>query len=178
MLAAGSAMAADGTINFTGSITDQTCTVDSGSQNLNVNLGKVAQTALNGAAGMKAAPTRFTLSLSDCPDTVTGANVKFDGTSDGVNQNLLALDNGTGIATGVGIEIADKNGTAIPLHTASPDYTSPQGPTHWTLLPVMSLPAQPSPPVQQTAPRSSPLTTNNTVPSRGAFSSSYPCAAA
>lgn len=127
MLAPGSAMAADGTINFTGSITDQTCTVDSGSQNLNVNLGNVAQTALNGAAGMKAAPTRFTLSVSGCPDTVTGANVKFDGTSDGVNQNLLALDGGTGIATGVGIEIADKNGTAIPLHTASPDYTLAAG---------------------------------------------------
>ncbi|MDX6977346.1 fimbrial protein [Citrobacter portucalensis] len=122
LLVAGSAVAADGTINFTGSITDQACTVDTGSQNPNVNLGNVAQTALNGAAGMKAAPTRFTLSLSDCPDTVTGANVKFDGTSDSVNQNLLALDSGTGVATGVGIEIADKNGTVIPLHTSSADY--------------------------------------------------------
>nr|WP_313070928.1 hypothetical protein [Atlantibacter hermannii] len=28
MLAAGNALAADGTIHFTGSITDQTCTVD------------------------------------------------------------------------------------------------------------------------------------------------------
>lgn len=127
LLVAGDALAADGTIHFTGSITDQTCTVDTGSQNLPVDLGNVAQTALNGAAGMKAAPTRFTLSLSDCPDTVTGANVKFDGTSDGVNQNLLALDSGTGIATGVGIEIADRNGTAIPLHTASTDYPLAEG---------------------------------------------------
>lgn len=123
LLVAGHALASDGTIHFTGSIVDQTCTVDSGSQNLNVDLGSVAQTALNGAAGMKATPTKFTLSLSDCPDTVAAANVKFDGTSDGVNQNLLALDSGSGIATGVGIEIADKNGTAIPLHTASSDYT-------------------------------------------------------
>ncbi|HFO7006628.1 TPA: fimbrial protein [Escherichia coli] len=122
LLVAGNAVANDGTIHFTGSITDQTCTVDSGSQNLNVDLGNVGQTALNGAAGMKASPMRFTLNLSGCPDTVTGANVKFDGTSDGVNQNLLALDSGTGIATGVGIEIADKNGAVIPLHTASMDY--------------------------------------------------------
>ena len=127
LLVAAGAVAADGTIHFTGSITDQTCTVDSSSQNMNVDLGNVAQTALNGAAGMKASPTRFTLSLSDCPDTVTGANVKFDGTSDGVNQNLLALDSGTGIATGVGIEIADKNGTASPLHSASADYTLAEG---------------------------------------------------
>ncbi|MDR9889184.1 fimbrial protein [Pseudenterobacter timonensis] len=122
LLVAGNALAADGTIHFTGNITDQTCTVDAGSQDLTVDLGNVAQSALNGAAGMKAAPTRFTLNVSECPDTVTGANVKFDGTSDGVNQNLLALDSGTGIATGVGIEIADRNGTPIPLHTASTDY--------------------------------------------------------
>lgn len=131
MLAAGfctaTANAADGTINFTGTITDQTCTVDSGSQNLNVPLGNVAQAALNGAAGMKAAPTRFTLALTNCPGTVTGANVKFDGISDSVNQNLLALDTGTGVASGVGIEIADKSGTAIPLHTASPDYALAAG---------------------------------------------------
>ena len=63
LLVAGNAVANDGTIHFTGSITDQTCTVDSGSQNLNVDLGNVGQTALNGAAGMKASPTRFTLNL-------------------------------------------------------------------------------------------------------------------
>ncbi|MDZ4034389.1 fimbrial protein [Kluyvera ascorbata] len=124
---AGNVQAADGTIKFTGSITDQTCTVDSVSQNLNVDLGNVAQTALDGAPGMKASPARFTLNLTGCPDTVTGANVKFDGTSDGTNQNLLALDSGTGIATGVGIEIADKNGTAIPLHSASADYSLTEG---------------------------------------------------
>lgn len=121
------AYAADGTIRFTGSITDQTCKVDTGSQSLNVDLGKVAQTALNGAAGMQASPTRFTLALSDCPETVTGATIKFDGTSDAVNQKLLALDSGTGVATGVGIQIADKNGTEIPLHTTSPDYALATG---------------------------------------------------
>lgn len=127
LLAAGNAIAADGTINFKGSITDQTCTVDAGSQNLNVDLGKVSKTALNGGAGMKAAPTRFTLSLSACPDTVKTANVKFDGKADSTNPNLLALDTGTGIATGVGIEIADKNGTAIPMFTASTDYNLVEG---------------------------------------------------
>ena len=123
MLAAANAMAADGTIHFTGSITDQTCKIDTGTQNLPVNLGNVAQTALNGAKGMRAAPTQFTINVSECPETVTGANVKFDGTSDHNDQSLLALDSGTGIATGVGIQIADKNGTAIPLHSASSDYT-------------------------------------------------------
>ncbi|XQK40006.1 fimbrial protein [Escherichia coli] len=63
--------------------------------------------------------------------------MKFDGTSDGVNQNLLALDSGTGIATGVGIEIADKNGAVIPLHTASMDYPSRQAAIRWTSSPAM-----------------------------------------
>ncbi|HGY3715834.1 TPA: fimbrial protein [Citrobacter gillenii] len=123
----GGAQAADGTIKFTGTITDQTCKVDTGSQNLPVSLGNVAQTALNGAKGMRAAPTKFTISVSECPEAVVGANVKFDGTADNNDQTLLALDGGTGIATGVGIQIADKNGTAIPLHSASPDYALVEG---------------------------------------------------
>ncbi|MCM7587701.1 fimbrial protein [Enterobacter chuandaensis] len=113
--------AADGTINFTGSIIDETCTVDSGSQNLNVDLGKVSKTSLDGAAGKKAASSSFTLSLSKCPETVTTAKVKFDGTSDSSNQQLLALNSDTGVASGVGIEIADSSGNPIALHTASPD---------------------------------------------------------
>lgn len=119
--------AADGTIHFTGSISDQTCTVDSRSQGLNVDLGTVAQASLNGAAGIKASPTRFTLLLNACPDTVTGASVKFDGTPDQLNTTLLALDDDTDAATGVGIEIANPDGSAIPLHSASSDYTLTEG---------------------------------------------------
>lgn len=122
-----SVMAADGTIHFTGSISDQTCTVESNSQSLNVDLGQVAQAALNGAAGIKASPSSFTLILSECPDTVAGASVKFDGTPDELNKNLLALDDDTGVATGVGIEIANSDGTAIPLHSASADYPLTEG---------------------------------------------------
>lgn len=121
------AQASDGTIHFTGSISDQTCTVDSSSQNLTVDLGKVSQTAFSGGVGVKAAPTRFTLSLSACPDTVTGASVKFDGDTDNANQNLLALDSGTGVASGVGIEIADINDAPIPLHSASANYPLGKG---------------------------------------------------
>lgn len=124
MFMTSSVMAADGTINFTGSITDQTCTVGN---SVSVNLEKVAKSALDGGSGKKAAPTPFTISLTDCPDTVTGASVTFDGTPDSVNQTLLALDSGTGNATGVGIEIADKNGTPIPVHTRSPDFTLSSG---------------------------------------------------
>ena len=127
ILMAGNAVASDGTIHFTGTISDQTCNVDSTAQDLNVMLGTVSQSTFAGIAGTSAAPTKFTLSLTGCPDTITGANVKFDGTPDAVNPHLLALDSETGSATGVGIEIADKNGAEIPLQTASSDYALEEG---------------------------------------------------
>ncbi len=53
--------------------------------------------------------------------------MKFDGTAHAVNQRLLSLDSGSNVASGVGIEIADKNGSAIPLYSASGDYTLDEG---------------------------------------------------
>lgn len=121
------AQAADGTINFNGEIIDQTCTVAPDSVTKAVNLGKVAASALTGTVGTKASPTRFTLKLTNCPATATAATIKFDGTRDADSADLLQLTQVTGAATGVGIEIADKNGTPIPLHTASSAYTLKTG---------------------------------------------------
>lgn len=122
LLVSGVAVAEDGVIRFNGSITDQACSIDSGSQALNVDMGNVSQAALNGSAGLKASPTHFTINLENCPSTVSGANIKFDGTPDPANPSLLAIDTETGSASGVGIEIADKNGIPIALHTASSNY--------------------------------------------------------
>ncbi|WP_410003517.1 fimbrial protein, partial [Klebsiella pneumoniae] len=75
---ASSAFASDGAVNFTGSITDAACTVDTASQNQDVFLGNIARTAFP-VAGSLAAAKKFTLVLKNCPDTVTGATVRFDG---------------------------------------------------------------------------------------------------
>lgn len=122
-----SVQASDGTINFTGSITDKTCTIDSGSKNLNVPLGNVSKTSLNGAPGMKSSPTNFQIGLSGCPETAKAATVKFDGKVTGTDQSLLALNDVEGVATGVGIEISDMNNNPIALHTASPEFILAQG---------------------------------------------------
>lgn len=118
------ANAADGTIHFTGAIIADACTVDADSQDMTVNLGSVSSTAF-GAAGDKASPTRFTINLGSCPTTLTSASVKFDGVADSANNDLLQLDasaDPTDDASGVGIEISDNTGTAIPLFTASKEY--------------------------------------------------------
>lgn len=121
-----SANAYDGVIKFTGSLTADACKIDAGSQNLPVDLGQVATTAFNAGKGTKASPTKFSLQLTDCPATVKGATVKFDGTSDTADTTLVALDSGSD-ATGVGVEISDNTGAAIPLHSASPVYTLAPG---------------------------------------------------
>lgn len=128
LLVAGNALAADGTIHFTGNITDQTCTVDSTSQSLEVPMGNVGASALAGGAGTVASPSRFILQLTDCPDTVTSATIKFDGDTDNTaaGSGILKLDSDS-TATGVGIVISDNAGTPIAIHTDSPAYALTTG---------------------------------------------------
>ncbi|WP_025123593.1 MULTISPECIES: fimbrial protein [unclassified Serratia (in: enterobacteria)] len=117
-----SAFAADGQVNFTGEIIDSACqVVNTPSNPLNVVLGKVAKTAFTGT-GSTAAATKFTLQLTNCPATVNTASVKFDGTSVNGDTTLLALTQESGVATGVGIQLADASNTVLPLYAASMAY--------------------------------------------------------
>ncbi|HEY2451831.1 MAG TPA: fimbrial protein [Scandinavium sp.] len=122
-----SAFSDDGKINFIGSITDSACTVVNNVSNpLNVTLGSVSSTAFSGA-GSTAAPTKFTISLTDCPINATTASVKFDGTADSNVSSILALTNEAGVAQGVGIQLVDNQNVVVPLHTASSDYPLVEG---------------------------------------------------
>lgn len=116
------ASAADGTINFTGTILDSACTVNTASASQTVNLGMVQRTAF-AAAGDVAAATRFDIVLENCPDTVTSASVTFDGVANTANGNILALASGQ-TAEGVGVALFEADGvTAIPLGTKSASMT-------------------------------------------------------
>lgn len=117
------AQAADGTINFTGNITDDACTVTPATANQTVTLGTVNSGSF-ASAGATASPTRFGITLTSCPAAVTTASVKFDGPTNAANSDLLALTAGAGIATGVGIGIYEQNATTmIPVSTASASKT-------------------------------------------------------
>jgi len=125
------AMAADGTINFTGEIVDAPCSISPNSQNMTVPLGKVARTVLDGGKGKKATPAKFTIDLLGCGATAKGATVSFTGTPDLDDATTLRLANagqvGVTTASGVAIELGDSAATKIPLGSESAQYVLGQG---------------------------------------------------
>lgn len=116
--------ASDGTLNFTGSITDVACTVNTPSQE--VNLGSISAASLNGAAGKRAAETQFNIELLDCPAD-SSVEVKFDGPADAAYPELLELNSGATTATGVAIELSDREQSHIKLGQNSKPYAITTG---------------------------------------------------
>ncbi|HHS9580842.1 TPA: fimbrial protein [Raoultella planticola] len=107
-----------GQIEFSGSITDTSCNIDSTSANQIVDLGKWASSYSTGA-GSETTKTAFHIKVKDCPATVTKVSVLFDGTRDSNNSNLLAVNGG---AQGVAIKLyEDDKATPINLGTESKD---------------------------------------------------------
>ncbi|WP_260436074.1 fimbrial protein [Burkholderia sp. Bp9143] len=129
LFAAGSAMAADGTINFTGNITAASCSITGGAgtnvtgqkgkQDIAVNLGTVSADSIGGTAGHGiAGGTSINLSL-DCGSTATDltlVKMKFDPLAgsgiDGKNNKLLKV---AGTAKGVGIGLYDDSNNLLNL---------------------------------------------------------------
>lgn len=106
-----------GNVTFNGSIISAPCSIAPDSTDIDVNMGAVAASAVNG--GKTATPVPFVINLKDC----TGQNsvvVKFGGTADQTNTNLLALQGGH--ATGAGIQLMTGNGDAINLGEDSPEF--------------------------------------------------------
>jgi major type 1 subunit fimbrin (pilin) len=124
VLTAVNANAADGTVNFTGEIIDQACTVDIGSNNtMTVDLGRVARTAFQNT-GDESDSTKFTIKLINCPSTVTSAQVKFDGANDSNNSDLLAITSGSAAAGGVAIKLMTADKSLLGLNQAN-SYSYP-----------------------------------------------------
>lgn len=126
---ANTALAADGTINFTGEIIAASCVASSGagtsvgggagSQTVDVNLGKVSMDSLGGSAGGGiAAGKSINLNL-DCGNTAAGlttVTVGFDPMAgSGIDQKNNSLLKTVGTATGVGIGMYDANSQLINL---------------------------------------------------------------
>lgn len=110
------AFAAAGIVNFTGEIIDAACDVDVASQNQTVVLGTYNKSEFT-AVGDKTAATKFNIVLKNCPSSVNTAKVRFDGTPDLADSNLLAIDSSVaGAATGVAINLMTADKADLPLH--------------------------------------------------------------
>ncbi|KAA5971611.1 fimbrial protein [Pantoea sp. M_9] len=117
-LFSGAAFAVDGTINFTGKITDDTCDIDAGSATQNINMGTIGSDAFQGP-GTIAGATGFKIVMTNCPASHSAVSVKFDGAPDNGNPDILALSSSPTNASGVGIQLRDYDRTPISLNTDS-----------------------------------------------------------
>ncbi|MBA1197009.1 type 1 fimbrial protein [Pseudomonas plecoglossicida] len=96
------AIASDGTINFEGVITSQTCTINSPPT---VVLPKIPAGALKGVEGGTAGLVDFTVDLTACTGSATTAAAFFEGGA-GVDVGTGHLLN-TGTASGVEMQLVD-----------------------------------------------------------------------
>lgn len=114
------AFAMDGTINFTGSVTSNTCTVDgngTGSNNFNVLMPTVSVDSLT-TQGQTAGNTPFSIHLTACtPDSGT-VHTFFEPASNG-NASTGNLTTAAGGATNVEVRLL--NGDASPINVTLAD---------------------------------------------------------
>ena len=111
ILGSAAAHAADGTITITGQITDRTCTVDSKSKDLAVALPTVSAVSL--APGQTAGRTPFTISLTNCSEGGKVATYFEPGST--VDYDSGRLNNDTGTATNVQVQLLGDNNQVIPV---------------------------------------------------------------
>lgn len=106
------AHASDGTINFSGQLTAQTCTT---TVNNTSNVGTVTLPTFSistlATAGATAGATNFNINLSGCQGTIKTAAAIFEAGSgvDPTTQNVI----NTGTATGVQLQLLDSAGKVI-----------------------------------------------------------------
>lgn len=120
------AEASDGTINFTGEIESQTCTVsvNGGTSTGTVVLPTVSSSLLK-TSGQTAGSTRFTIGLSECSTETGDVYAYFE---QGVNVNAEGRLINTGTATNVDLQLLDGANNALNAgsteQTASPATAS------------------------------------------------------
>ena len=115
------AFAHDGQVNITGSIQSNTCIVDTGSQNMTVDMGNVSSKQFY-RAGDTGAAQSFVIKLVKCGDAASGVSVTFNGQVDSRDSRLLALDSSESAASGMGIAILDLDRKIVPLNDQSKKY--------------------------------------------------------
>ena len=108
--------ASSGTINFTGKVLADTCTINvNGSTTSTVALPTVMTAAFGSTAGTVAGATPFTIALTGCDPNTTSAKMAFSGTQ--VDSGTGNLKNAT--TGGSNVEIQLLNSSSAAINTSS-----------------------------------------------------------
>ena len=123
LMAAATAQAADGQVEFSGTINDNACTINSESVKKSVDMGQVRIADFANTVGATAGSTPFSISLENCSgSTLKNASVTFSGQQAATDATVLGMTGENQVA-GVGIQINDaRTGNKLALNAASTDY--------------------------------------------------------
>lgn len=123
LLASAGAFADSGQIVFTGSVTDNACTINTNDITKSVTLDPVRIADFANRVGAKAKPKNFSLTLDNCSlATRNNVQIKFSGQPDQGDTTLLGLT-GENQVQGIAIQIDDaRTGAKVPLNVATADY--------------------------------------------------------
>jgi major type 1 subunit fimbrin (pilin) len=123
LLMAANAQAADGQVEFTGTINDNACSINTESVKQAVDMGPVRIADFANTVGATAGSTQFSISLDNCSgSTLKNASIKFTGQQSATDATVLGMTGANQVA-GVGIQINDaRTGQKLALNTASDDY--------------------------------------------------------
>ncbi|MDF3826133.1 MULTISPECIES: fimbrial protein [unclassified Pseudocitrobacter] len=119
------AFAHDGTVNISGMFRSNTCILAQDSRAIQVSLGTLSISQF--AQGHASAEKAFVINLEQCGADVSAANVTFSGESDSAMAELLAIETGSGAATGLAVALLDDHQALIPLKQESKPYPLKQG---------------------------------------------------
>ncbi|KML22921.1 hypothetical protein VL10_14575 [Leclercia adecarboxylata] len=115
-----SAFAADGSIQFTGTVIDTGCDIRvapthnaSATSVSTIDLKNVARSAMGSTIGSYANKTAFALTLINCPTSMAKASANFDYEASPAGNAYLA--NAEAIKNGVGMQLFDDNNGSTPL---------------------------------------------------------------
>jgi len=104
--AACGAQAEDGTITFTGVIEDGTCAIATDSQTIDVDFGTIGQNAASEPNNNSINKT-FEINLTDCPASLSAANVSWSGQTSSSIANALKAYSDEYEVLGIGWIIAE-----------------------------------------------------------------------
>ncbi|MCW1828557.1 type 1 fimbrial protein [Enterobacter asburiae] len=110
-------------VSVTGNLIGNTCVVAAGSKEQEVPLGTIGLKQFPRAGAVSNIKTPFTIRLEACGPTFAGVKIRFSGTPDDDDPQLVKIADGG--ATGVAVQILDKDSVLIPLNTQTPAWGTP-----------------------------------------------------